>query len=57
MYFFFEIRGKLLGALSVIGALLGMGFNYITELIFVNPESDEVDVEGRFYTFNISKNF
>ena len=56
MYFFFEIRGKLLGALSIIKALLGMGFNYISELIFVNPESDEADVDGRFYTFNISKN-
>ena len=56
MYFFFEIRGKLLGALSVTGALLRMGFNYVSELIVVNPESEEADVEGRFYTFNISKN-
>ena len=55
MYFFFEIRGKLIGTLSIVRALLSMGFGYISELIVVNPESDEADVDGRFYTLNISE--
>jgi MFS family permease len=55
MHFFFEIRGKLTGALAIVGALLSSGFKIIAEKIVVNPESDEADVDEKFYTYDVSK--
>ena len=57
MYFFFEIRGKLSGALSIEKAILSSAFNTIAEKIMVNPESDEADVDEKFYTYEVSKRF
>ena len=55
MHFFFEIRGKLSGALSIVSALLSSGFNVIAEKIVVNPESDEADIDEKFYTYDVAK--
>ena len=55
MHFFFEIRGKLSGALSIVTALLSSGFNVIAEKIVVNPESDEADIDEKFYTYDVAK--
>ena len=55
MYFFFEIRGKLSGALGIVNAIESSGFSLITEKFVVNPESDEADVDEQFFTYNISK--
>ena len=57
MYFFFEIRGKLSGALGIINAIESSGFSLISEKFVVNPESDEADVDEQFFTYNISKRF
>ena len=55
MYFFFEIRGKLSGALGIVNAIESSGFSLISEKFVVNPESDEADVDEQFFTYNISK--
>ena len=55
MYFFFEIRGKLSGALGIVNAIESSGFSLITEKFIVNPESDEADVDEQFFTYNVSK--
>ena len=55
--YFYEIRGKLLGILSVPEALVNGGFNVIGEKIIINPESDEADVDDNFYTYNVAKKY
>ena len=56
LYYFYEIRGKLIGALSLVSALDSAGLNMFAEKFIVNPQSDEADVDGLFYTFNVSEN-
>ena len=55
--YFYQIRGKLLGILSVPEALVNGGFNVIGEKIIINPESDEADVDDNFYTYNVAKKY
>ena len=55
--YFYEIRGKILGILSVPEALVNGGFNIIAEKIIINPESDEADVDDNFYTYNVAKKY
>ena len=55
--YFYAIRGKLLGILSVPEALVNGGFNVIAEKFIINPESDEADVDNNFYTEDVSKNY
>ena len=55
--YFYEIRGKLLGILSVPQALVNGGFNVLAEKIIINPESDEADVDENYYTYNVAKKY
>ena len=55
MGYFYEIRGKLSGSLSLVGSLVSSGYNILAEKIIINPMSDEADVDGSFYTFDVSK--
>jgi MFS family permease len=57
MGYFFAIRGKLNGGLSVVASLVSSGYNILAEKYFVNPFSDEADVDSSFYTFDVSSNF
>lgn len=57
MGYFYAIRGKLNGGLSVVASLVSSGYNILAEKIFVNPYSDEADVDNSFYTFDVSSNF
>ena len=56
MGYFFDIRGRLNGGLSLIDALVRAGYNILAEKVIVNPLSDEADEDDSFYTFDISKN-
>jgi MFS family permease len=56
LYYFYEIRGKLIGALSLVSALESSGLNMFAEKFIVNPQSDEADVDELYYPFNISEN-
>jgi MFS family permease len=56
LYYFYEIRGKLIGALSLVSALESAGLNMFAEKFIVNPQSDEADVDELYYPFNISEN-
>ena len=56
LYYFYEIRGKLIGALSLVNALESAGLNMFAEKFIVNPQSDEADVDELYYPFNISEN-
>jgi MFS family permease len=57
MGYFYAIRGKLNGGLSVVASLVSSGYNILAEKYFVNPFSDEADVDSSFYTFDVSSNF
>ena len=56
MGYFFHIRGKLNGVLSVIGSLVSSAYNAIGEKWIVNPNSEEAVVDNSYYTFEVSKN-
>ena len=56
MSYFYDIRGKLLGALSISSFLEKSGYNYLAEKFLINPLSDEADVDGSYYTYNVSRN-
>ena len=57
LYYFYEIRGKIIGALSLVNALESSGFNMLAEKFIVNPQSDEADVDEFYYPVNVSQNF
>ena len=56
MGYFFHVRGKLSGILSVIGSLVSAAYNEIGEKWFVNPNSEEAVVDNSYYSFDVSKN-
>ena len=56
MGYFFHVRGKLSGLLSVIGSLVSSGYNIVGENWIVNPESEEATVDDSYYTFEVCKN-
>ena len=56
MGYFFHVRGKLSGILSVIGSLVSSAYNEIGEKWIVNPNSEEAVVDKSYYTFDVSKN-
>ena len=56
MGYFFHIRGKLSGILSVIGSLVSSAYNVVGEKWIVNPNSEEPTVQGGYYTFEICQN-
>lgn len=56
MGYFFHIRGKLNGVLSVIGSLVSSAYNAIGEKWIVNPNSEEAVVDKSYYSYEVSKN-
>jgi hypothetical protein len=56
MGYFFHIRGKLAGVLSVISSLVSSAYNAIGEKWIVNPNSEEAVVDKSYYTYEVSKN-
>jgi MFS family permease len=56
MGYFFHVRGKLSGIISVIGSLVSAAYNEIGEKWIVNPNSEEAVVDKSYYTFDVSKN-
>ena len=56
MGYFFHVRGKLSGILSVIGSLVSAAYNEIGEKWIVNPKSEEAIVDNMFYSFEVSSN-
>jgi hypothetical protein len=56
MGYFFHIRGKLNGVLSVISSLVSSAYNAIGEKWIVNPNSEEAVVDNRYYSYEVTKN-
>ena len=56
MGYFFHIRGKLNGVLSVISSLVSSAYNAIGEKWIVNPNSEEAVVDNSYYTYDVTKN-
>ena len=56
MGYFFHVRGKLSGILSVVGSLVSSAYNVIGEKWIVNPNSEEATVKGGYYTFEVCQN-
>ena len=56
MGYFFHIRGKLAGVLSVISSLVSSAYNAIGEKWIVNPNSEEAVADKSYYTYEVSKN-
>ena len=56
MGYFYEIRGRLNGGLAVINSLISSGYNILAENFIINPFSDEADIDGIFYSFDVSQN-
>ena len=56
MGYFFHVRGKLSGILSVVGSLVSSAYNVIGEKWIVNPNSEEATVQGGYYTFEVCQN-
>ena len=56
MGYFFHIRGKLSGILSVISSLVSSAYNVIGEKWIVNPKSEEATVDKSYYTIEVCQN-
>ena len=56
MGYFFHVRGKLSGILSVISSLVSSGYNVVGENWIVNPKSEEATVDNSYYTFEVCQN-
>ena len=56
MGYFFHIRGKLAGILSVVGSFVSSGYNIIGEKWIVNPNSEEVVEDNSYYSIEVCQN-
>ena len=56
MGYFFHIRGKLTGILSVIASFVSSAYNIIGEKWIVNPHSEEAVVDKSYYSFEVCEN-
>lgn len=56
MSYFFHVRGKLSGILSVINSFVTSGYNVITEKWIINPNSKDPTFDEEYYDISISKN-
>ena len=56
MSYFFYVRGKLSGIISVINAFITAGYNIICEKWIVNPNSEEAIYDKEYYSINVSEN-
>jgi MFS family permease len=56
MGYFFHIRGKLAGILSVVGSFVSSAYNIIGEKWIVNPHSEEAVVDRSYYSFEVCEN-
>jgi len=55
LFYFYEVRGKVIGALSLITALQSAGYNMLAEKFIVNPKSEEADVDDLYYPYDVSQ--
>ena len=56
MGYFFHIRGKLTGILSVVSSFVSSGYNIIGEKWIVNPNSEEAVVDRSYYSVEVCQN-
>jgi hypothetical protein len=56
MGYFFHIRGKLTGILSVVGSFVSSAYNIIGEKWIVNPHSEEAVIDRSYYSFEVCEN-
>ena len=56
MGYFFHVRGKLTGILSVVGSFVSSAYNIIGEKWIVNPHSEEAIIDGSYYDIGVCLN-
>ena len=56
MGYFFHVRGKLSGILSVIGSLVSSAYNVVGEKWIVNPNSEEAIIDHSYYSLSVCQN-
>ena len=56
MGYFFHVRGKLTGILSVVGSFVSSAYNIIGEKWIVNPHSEEAIIDRSYYSFEVCEN-
>ena len=56
MGYFFNVRGKLSGLLSVIGSVVSSAYNIVGEKWIVNPNSEEAIIDHSYYSIEVCQN-
>ena len=56
MSYFFHVRGKLSGIISVINSFVTSGYNIVCEKWIVNPKSENPKYDEVYYDINVAKN-
>ena len=56
MSYFFHVRGKLSGIISIINSFVTSGYNVVCEKWIVNPKSENPTVDKDYYSIDVSKN-
>ena len=57
MSYFYHVRGKLSGIISVLNAFITAGYNVISEKWIMNPESENPTVDKDYYGINVASNY
>ena len=57
MSYFYHVRGKLSGIISVLNAFITAGYNVICEKWIMNPESENPTVDKDYYGINVASNY
>ena len=56
MSYFFHVRGKLSGIISVINSFVTSGYNIICEKWIVNPKSENPNYDEEYYDISVARN-
>ena len=56
MGYFFNVRGKLSGILSVVGSVVSSAYNIVGEKWIVNPNSEEAIIDHSYYSIEVCQN-
>ena len=56
MSYFFHVRGKLSGIISIINSFVTSGYNVVCEKWIVNPKSENPTVDKDYYSIEVSSN-
>ena len=56
MSYFFHVRGKLSGIISVINSFVTSGYNIICEKWIVNPKSENPNFDEEYYDISVARN-